>query len=244
MQRIDLITSSLIFIPQFTWPKPQNKYFCCGDSLCHRHFCCRIGAIFIPHWQHAGAYYIPTNNHSTLKGIHVFIGSTGQVIVILTFPCFIMLIYHQSYFLLFCFALCRLNMNLHMLSLSLMLKIFAVLYLLGTKKLFFVLLQKYLQSITVRVEEMRVKRRDAELWMSHRMLPENLRQRIRRYEQYRWQETRGVDEELLLSNLPKDVRRDIKRHLSWALLTRVSAFKKSILRCISFVFQRKTFCSF
>lgn len=86
-------------------------------------------------------------------------------------------------------------------------------------------MQKYLQSITVRLEEMRVKRRDAELWMSHRMLPENLRQRIRRYQQYRWQETRGVDEELLLSNLPKDVRRDIKRHLSWALLTRVPMFE-------------------
>ncbi|KAA8516168.1 hypothetical protein F0562_019347 [Nyssa sinensis] len=41
-------------------------------------------------------------------------------------------------------------------------------------------MQKYLQSITVRVEEMRVKKQDAEQWMSHRMLPENLRQRIRR----------------------------------------------------------------
>lgn len=83
------------------------------------------------------------------------------------------------------------------------------------------LLQKYLQSITVRVEEMRMKRRDAEQWMSHRMLPEDLRDRIRRYEQYRWQETRGVKEQNLIQNLPKDLRRDIKRHLCWALLTRV-----------------------
>lgn len=74
----------------------------------------------------------------------------------------------------------------------------------------------------MRLEEMRVKRRDAEQWMSHRLLPENLRERIRRYEQYKWQETRGVEEENLIHNLPKDLRRDIKRHLCLALLMRVS----------------------
>ncbi|CAL9243332.1 unnamed protein product [Arabidopsis halleri] len=87
-------------------------------------------------------------------------------------------------------------------------------------------MQTYLQSTTTRLEEMRVKRRDAEQWMSHRLLPENLRKRIRRYEQYKWQETRGVDEENLLSNLPKDLRRDIKRHLCLALLMRVPMFEK------------------
>ncbi|KHG25326.1 Cyclic nucleotide-gated ion channel 1 -like protein [Gossypium arboreum] len=87
-------------------------------------------------------------------------------------------------------------------------------------------MQTYLQSTTTRLEEMRVKRRDAEQWMSHRLLPENLRERIRRYEQYRWQETRGVDEENLLRNLPKDLRRDIKRHLCLALLMRVPMFEK------------------
>ncbi|KAL0309324.1 UNVERIFIED_CONTAM: Cyclic nucleotide-gated ion channel 1 [Sesamum radiatum] len=87
-------------------------------------------------------------------------------------------------------------------------------------------MQKYLQSITVRIEEMRMRRRDAEQWMSHRMLPENLRARIRRYEQYKWQENRGVEEESLIRNLPKDLRRDIKRHLCWTLLTRVPMFEK------------------
>ncbi|XP_077251273.1 cyclic nucleotide gated channel 1 [Tasmannia lanceolata] len=87
-------------------------------------------------------------------------------------------------------------------------------------------MQTYLQSTTVRLEEMRVKRRDAEQWMSHRLLPDNLRERIRRYEQYKWQETRGVDEEHLLYNLPKDLRRDIKRHLCLALLMRVPMFEK------------------
>ncbi|KAK7338053.1 hypothetical protein VNO77_18650 [Canavalia gladiata] len=87
-------------------------------------------------------------------------------------------------------------------------------------------MQKYLQSTTVRVEEMRVKRRDAEQWMSHRMLPEDLKQRIRRYEQYKWQENRGVEEETLIRNLPKDLRRDIKRHFCLALVKKVPMFEK------------------
>ncbi|XP_027350569.1 cyclic nucleotide-gated ion channel 1-like [Abrus precatorius] len=87
-------------------------------------------------------------------------------------------------------------------------------------------MQKYLQSTTVRLEEMRVKRRDAEQWMSHRMLPENLKERIRRYEQYKWQENRGVEEEALIRNLPKDLRRDIKRHLCLALVKKVPMFEK------------------
>ncbi|KAM3282497.1 hypothetical protein P3S67_026142 [Capsicum chacoense] len=65
----------------------------------------------------------------------------------------------------------------------------------------------------LRVEGMRLRRQDAEQWMSHRMLPDNLRERIRSYEQYKWQQTRGVDEDYLISNLPKDLKRDIKRHL-------------------------------
>lgn len=70
---------------------------------------------------------------------------------------------------------------------------------------------------------MRIRRRDAEQWMSHRSLPEDMRERIRRYEQYNWQETRGVDEESVIRNLPRDLRRDIKRHLCMASLMRVSA---------------------
>lgn len=68
---------------------------------------------------------------------------------------------------------------------------------------------------------MRIKRRDAEQWMCHRMLPEFMKQRIRRYEQYKWQENRGVEEETLIRNLPKDLRRDIKRHLCLDLLKKV-----------------------
>lgn len=68
---------------------------------------------------------------------------------------------------------------------------------------------------------MRVKRRDSEQWMHHRLLPHELRERVRRYDQYKWLATRGVDEECLVQSLPKDLRRDIKRHLCLALVRRV-----------------------
>ncbi|KAF5768650.1 hypothetical protein HanXRQr2_Chr14g0638871 [Helianthus annuus] len=43
-------------------------------------------------------------------------------------------------------------------------------------------LDRYLYSMTLRVE-MRVKRRDAEVWMSHKMLPEDLKEGVTLYEQ-------------------------------------------------------------
>lgn len=66
-----------------------------------------------------------------------------------------------------------------------------------------------------------MKRRDSEQWMHHRLLPQELRERVRRYDQYKWLETRGVDEQSLVQTLPKDLRRDIKRHLCLALVRRV-----------------------
>lgn len=83
--------------------------------------------------------------------------------------------------------------------------------------------------MTIRLEEMRIKRRDSEQWMHHRLLPQDLRERVRRYNQYKWLETRGVDEENVVQSLPKDLRRDIKRHLCLNLVRRVS--KSSHLYC-------------
>lgn len=57
--------------------------------------------------------------------------------------------------------------------------------------------------------------------MHHRLLPQDLRERVRRYDQYKWLETRGVDEFNIVQNLPKDLRRDIKRHLCLGLVKRV-----------------------
>lgn len=60
--------------------------------------------------------------------------------------------------------------------------------------------------------------------MHHRQLPPELRQSVRKYDQYKWVATRGVDEEALLKGLPMDLRRDIKRHLCLDLVRRVSFF--------------------
>ncbi|KAJ8553616.1 hypothetical protein K7X08_024294 [Anisodus acutangulus] len=99
-------------------------------------------------------------------------------------------------------------------------------------------MQTYLQSLTVRLEEMRVKRRDSEQWMHHRVLPPELKERVRRYDQYKWLETRGVDEESLVQNLPKDLRRDIKRHLCLNLVRRVPLFENMDERMLDAICER------
>lgn len=105
-------------------------------------------------------------------------------------------------------------------------------------------MQTYLQSLTIRLEEMRVKRRDSEQWMHHRLLPQDLRERVRRYDQYKWLETRGVDEESLVRSLPKDLRRDIKRHLCLALVRRVPLFESMDERLLDAICERLKPCLF
>ncbi|XAR66687.1 hypothetical protein NMG60_11012998 [Bertholletia excelsa] len=87
-------------------------------------------------------------------------------------------------------------------------------------------MQTYLQSITVRLEEWRLKKRDTEEWMTHRQLPEDLKQRVRCFVQYTWLATRGVDEEAVLRGLPADLHRDIQRHLCLDLVRRVPFFSQ------------------
>ena len=60
--------------------------------------------------------------------------------------------------------------------------------------------------------------------MRHRQLPPDLQDRVRRFVQYKWIATRGVDEEEILQSLPLDLRRQIQRHLCLALVRRVSSF--------------------
>ncbi|XP_062018688.1 probable cyclic nucleotide-gated ion channel 14 [Rosa rugosa] len=87
-------------------------------------------------------------------------------------------------------------------------------------------MQTYLQSLTVRLEEWRLRRRDTEEWMRHRQLPQDLQERVRRFVQYKWLATRGVDEESILCALPTDLRRDIQRHLCLDLVRRVPFFSQ------------------
>nr|XP_011464032.1 PREDICTED: probable cyclic nucleotide-gated ion channel 16 [Fragaria vesca subsp. vesca] len=85
-------------------------------------------------------------------------------------------------------------------------------------------MQTFLQSTTARLEEWRVKRRDTEEWMRHRQLPPELQERVRRFVQYQWIATKGVDEKAILNALPLDIRRQIQRHLCLAHVRRVPFF--------------------
>ncbi|KAJ7981013.1 cyclic nucleotide-gated channel 15 [Quillaja saponaria] len=99
-------------------------------------------------------------------------------------------------------------------------------------------MQTYLQSTTVRLEEWRIRRTDTEQWMHHRQLPPELRQSVRKYDQYKWVATRGVEEEALLKGLPMDLRRDIKRHLCLDLVRRVPLFDQMDDRMLDAICER------
>lgn len=86
----------------------------------------------------------------------------------------------------------------------------------------FPLLKTYLQSMSIKFEEWRIKQTDTEEWMRHRQLPEDLQERVRRFMQYKWFATRGVDEESILRSLPLDLCHEIQRHLCLNLVRRVS----------------------
>ncbi|CAJ2667231.1 unnamed protein product [Trifolium pratense] len=74
-------------------------------------------------------------------------------------------------------------------------------------------IQNFLQALGRRRLEMSLRQRDVEQWMSHRRLAQDLRRRVRQAERYNWAATRGVNEEILMENLPEDLQRDIRRHL-------------------------------
>ncbi|XP_062000051.1 cyclic nucleotide-gated ion channel 1-like [Rosa rugosa] len=82
-------------------------------------------------------------------------------------------------------------------------------------------MQTYLQSKTARLEEMRLKGQEMELWMAFHSLPRKLKKRIWQYQKYKWQETKGVDVENFLHNLPRDIRRETKQYLCSGPLSQV-----------------------
>ncbi|KAK0598094.1 hypothetical protein LWI29_031590 [Acer saccharum] len=86
-------------------------------------------------------------------------------------------------------------------------------------------MQIYLQVETIRSEEMKSKLRDIGRWMHFKTLPESLQEEVKRCQQHVWRETKGVDVENLLNNLPKDLRRDIKLHLCLHMLKKVHIFE-------------------
>jgi cyclic nucleotide gated channel len=83
--------------------------------------------------------------------------------------------------------------------------------------------------MTVRLDEWRIRKRDTEEWMRHRQLPPELQERVRRFVQYKWLATRGVDEESILLSLPLDLRREIQHHLCLSLVRRVCLYPFFVL---------------
>ncbi|XP_030526572.1 protein CNGC15b-like [Rhodamnia argentea] len=99
-------------------------------------------------------------------------------------------------------------------------------------------MQRYVQSTSIRLEQWRIKRIGTEQWMHHRLLPPELRQSIQKYDQYKWVTTRGVDEEALLRDLPKDLRREINRHICFDLVRRVPLFNQMDERTLDAICER------
>ncbi|KAJ7565718.1 hypothetical protein O6H91_02G072400 [Diphasiastrum complanatum] len=85
-------------------------------------------------------------------------------------------------------------------------------------------IQVFLHSITAKNEEMHLKMRDLEWWMRRRQLPSRLRHRVRQYERQKWAALRGVNENLMIGDLPDGLRRDIKHHLCLDLVRQVPLF--------------------
>ncbi|XAR48790.1 hypothetical protein NMG60_11031734 [Bertholletia excelsa] len=60
--------------------------------------------------------------------------------------------------------------------------------------------QRYLQSMTARLEAWRIKRTDTKQWMHHRQLPLELRQAAKKCGWFKWVAIQGVDEEAWVWN--------------------------------------------
>ncbi|XP_022714568.1 cyclic nucleotide-gated ion channel 1-like [Durio zibethinus] len=80
--------------------------------------------------------------------------------------------------------------------------------------------QIYLQSKTLKLEELRLRNREIEQWKSFKKLPYKLQRQIKQYQRYKWQESRGVDVENLLKNFPKEIIMNIKSELFLKRLTK------------------------
>ncbi|KAH9677275.1 cyclic nucleotide-gated ion channel 1 [Citrus sinensis] len=90
----------------------------------------------------------------------------------------------------------------------------------------------YLQSGTIKLEEIKSKAREIEQWRTFEMLSQSLQQRVRNHQQYVWQEMRGIDVENLLNNLPVNLNWEMKSELCLEVLKKVPMFQmmgKSIL---------------
>ncbi|KAL2628770.1 hypothetical protein R1flu_013456 [Riccia fluitans] len=90
----------------------------------------------------------------------------------------------------------------------------------------FIHTKQRISAQAIREREMRMKKKDAEEWMHFHKLPKELRNRTRKYHEFSWVETQGVNEVALLQSLPQDLRTDITRHLCFKHLTKIPLFNR------------------
>lgn len=84
--------------------------------------------------------------------------------------------------------------------------------------------ETYLQSETIRSEELRLQGRESEQWMSFWNLSEKLQKDVKKFQPYKWLETKTIHAEDLLHKLPRDLQRNIKCELCLDLLRKVGEF--------------------
>jgi cyclic nucleotide gated channel len=86
--------------------------------------------------------------------------------------------------------------------------------------------QTYIQLATERSEEiiknMRVKEQEIDLWISRNELPGSIKQEIMPIIQHMLEEKKDVDVQNLLSHIPIELERKIKRYICFPLLKEVS----------------------
>jgi hypothetical protein len=61
-------------------------------------------------------------------------------------------------------------------------------------------------------------------WITNHQIPNDLRTRIHKFLEYKWIATNGVEDEMILTKLPADLRRDIKKYLCLEFVQQVSGF--------------------
>ncbi|XP_047322194.1 cyclic nucleotide-gated ion channel 2-like [Impatiens glandulifera] len=85
-------------------------------------------------------------------------------------------------------------------------------------------IQVFLHAVMAKKRKMQLRCRDMEWWMRRRLLPSQLRKRVRHFERHMWASMGGEDEMQLIKDLPEGIRRDIKRFLCLDLIKKVPIF--------------------
>ncbi|KAL8158192.1 hypothetical protein AgCh_002763 [Apium graveolens] len=103
--------------------------------------------------------------------------------------------------------------------------------------------QNFLQALGRRTLDMYLRHSETEEWMSRQRLPADLRKQVRESERYRYGATRGINEHMLLENLPEDLQRDIRRHLFKFVkkIPVVALINESVLDAIKEKMRLKTY---